>query len=409
MVTYRSMQRPIAITGVGVVSPLGSSAGAFHSALLRGDSGVGTVTAFDVSGCRATRAASVADFDAAQWIPPMKMRRMDHTSRFAVVVVRQALEAAGYPLAVDGDDGAGVVMGTYTAGGQHTTEYLAALHAGGATGAPALLFNSTVANAPASLAALECKLRGPNITVSVKEASGLSAIVTATDLLRLGRASAIVAGGVDALFDIFYRVHDRFGVFGPSERSPAPFDRRHDGFVLGEGGYALLLEDAEACQARGARPLGHIVGVGAASSSQPINRWPDAPEAIVRTMRAALADAAVDAAEIGAVYGAANGAPSLDDVEAQALLEVFVGAQPLVTSIKGAIGESAAASAASCVAAILCGNRVPALCGLEQPAPSTHGLRLVSAPTTIAAPHVMVNGIASGGAIFSVVMRIGEG
>ncbi|MEP6782228.1 MAG: beta-ketoacyl synthase N-terminal-like domain-containing protein [Acidobacteriota bacterium] len=403
------MTRPIAITGVGVVSPLGTGADAFRDGLLSGRSGVGAVTAFDVSGCRARRAASVAGFDAAQWIAPMKMRRMDNTSRFAVSVVRQALDAGHYPLPVDGDDRAGVVMGTYTAGGQHTTEYLAALHAGGATGAPALLFSSTVANAPASLAALEYRLRGPNITVSTKEASGLSAIVTATDLLRLGRAEALVAGGVDALFEIFYRVHDRFGVFDPSDRSPVPFDHNHNGFVLGEGGYALLLEDADTCRARGARTLGHIVGVGAGSASLPINQWPDDPVAIVRTMRAALADAEIEASQIGAVYAAANGAARLDDVEAEALSEVFAGGTPVVTSIKGAIGESAAASAASCVAAIVCGERVPALPASLEPAPSTRRLRLASAAATLAAPYVIVNGIASGGALFSVVIRIGQG
>ncbi len=406
MVTYCPMAGAIAITGVGVVSPLGTGADTFRDALLRGESGVRDVTAFDVSGCRGRRAAGVADFDATQWIQPMKMRRMDHSCQFAVAVVRQTLDAAGYQLPAGGDDGAGVVLGTYTAGGQHTAEYLAALHAGGATGAPALLFSSTVANAPASMAALECKLRGPNITVSVKEASGLSAIVTATDLLRLGRATALVAGGVDALFEIFYRVHDRFGVFDPSDRSPAPFDRKRNGFVLGEGGYALLLEDAETCRRRGAHPLGYIVGVGAASHSQPLNQWPDDPSAIVRAMRAALADAGLEASDIGAVYAAANGAAILDDVEARAIGELFANARPIVTALKGAIGESGAASAAACVAAIVCGNRVPAVYALEEPAPTAAGLRLASAVETMAAPHVLVNGIASGGALFSVVMRI---
>src|SRR5918994_1436049 len=87
------------------------------------------------------------------------------------------------------DDGAGVVLGTFTAGGQATSDYLTALHKGGPTGAPALLFNSTVGNAPASLAGLELKLRGPNVTVSQKESSGLGAIVTAADTLNFDRAS----------------------------------------------------------------------------------------------------------------------------------------------------------------------------------------------------------------------------
>ena len=114
----------------------------------------------------------------------MKLRRMDDTSRYAVVIARQALDDAAYPLDPDGDDRVGVVLGTFTAGGAPTSEYLPALHHGGAAGAPALLFNSTVGNAPASLAGIEYKLRGPNITVSVKEASSLAAMVTATDMLR---------------------------------------------------------------------------------------------------------------------------------------------------------------------------------------------------------------------------------
>ena len=171
-------------------------------------------------------AASVTGFEPTAWIPPMKLRRMDDTARYAVVATRQAFEDASYPLGGDGDDHAGVIMGTFTAGGQATSEYLRALHAGGPAGAPAILFNSTVANAPASLAALEFKLRGPNVTISQKESSGLAAIVSATDAIRLGRAPALAAGGVDAIFDIFFRVHSRFGVMAdgdaPGPVRPAP-------------------------------------------------------------------------------------------------------------------------------------------------------------------------------------------
>ena len=117
----------------------------------------------------------------------MKLRRMDETGPFALAAVQQAMTEAGYTPAPDGDDRAGVVLGTYSAGGQATDDYLAALFKGGPTGAPALLFNSTVGNAAAGLAGLEFKLRGPNATISQKEASGLAAIATAVDLLRAGR------------------------------------------------------------------------------------------------------------------------------------------------------------------------------------------------------------------------------
>ena len=156
----------------------------------------------------------------------MKLRRMDTTGPYALVALRQAMDEARYAITAEGDPRAGVVLGTYSAGGQATNEYLEGLFKGGPSGAPALLFNSTVGNAAAGLAGLEYKLCGPNATISQKEASGVAAVVTAVDLLRLDRADAIGAGGMDAIYDLFYRAHDRFNVMsGAAEAgdSIAPF------------------------------------------------------------------------------------------------------------------------------------------------------------------------------------------
>lgn len=402
------MIRKVAITGLGLVSPLGTTLAAFRQAVLNGKSGVSAITAFDVSTCTSRRAACVDGFDATTWIPPMKLRRMDATSRYAVVIARQALDDAAYALNADGDDSIGVVLGTFTAGGQPTTEYLTALYSGGAAAAPALLFSSTVGNAPASLAGLEHRLRGPNVTISLKEASSLSALVTATDMLRLGRASALVTGGVDALFEIFYRVHDRFDVLAPDDRQCAPFDARHSGFVLGEGGYALLLESDGACATRGARRYGDILGVGITSAAVAINQWPDTPTAIVRAMRAAIEDAQLGAEDIGVVYASANGAPELDDLEARAIGEVFGLNGPVVTSLKGALGESGAAGAAACIAAVVCGAEAPPIHGIDRIAPSAADLNLAITRLPLSSPHALVNSVASGGSVVSVVLRVAE-
>jgi 3-oxoacyl-[acyl-carrier-protein] synthase II len=402
------MPRRVVVSGLGVVSSLGASREAFRDGLLSGLSGLAPITAFDVRECRTRFAAPVSGFDAAAWIPPMKLRRMEDTARYAVVSARQSFEDAAYSLAADGADDVGVILGTFTAGGQATVEYLTALHRGGPTGAPALLFNSTVANAPASLAGLEFKLRGPNVTVSQKEASGLAAVVSAVDVLRLGRTRAVVAGGVDAIFDVFYRVHDRFGVMAPSdELFQGPFDARRRGFVLGEGGFALLLEDAEAVTARGAKWYGDILGVGAVGATPGINLWPSTPEPIVRAMQAALDDAGVAPSGVDVVYASANASPGLDRVEALALRELFSGARPLVTSIKGAIGECGAASAAACVAALLCGaaGEVPPIAGLATPDEAAAELNLVTSRQRLGGPIALVNGVASGGSIVSVVLK----
>lgn len=403
------MPSRVVVSGIGVVSTLGASRDAFRDGLLAGRTGIAPVTAFDVSACRSRLAASVTGFDAAAWIPPMKLRRMDDTARYAVVVTRQAFADAAYPLAATGDDGAGVIMGTFTAGGQHTSEYLTALHDGGAAAAPAILFSSTVANAAASMAGLELRLRGPNVTVSQKESSGLAAIVSAADTIRLGRAPALAAGGVDAVFDIFFRVHSQFGVMAEGdELPPGPFDRARRGFVLGEGGFALLLEDEAGAQSRGARSYGSVLGVGAGSAAVGINQWPDTSAAIERTMVAAIEDAGLTPAGIDVLYASANASAVLDRVEARAIREVFGARQPVVTAIKGAIGEFGASGAAACAAAFLCGahGEVPPIVGLHHAEPHAAGLDLARERRAVPGPTVLVNSIASGGALFSVVLSV---
>lgn len=401
------MPDPVYITGLGSVSPFGDSVAAFRDALLAGTTGIVVNPAFEKSGCRSTLAARVSGFEPAKWIPPMKLRRMDTTGPFALVAVRQAMEAAGYRMLADGDPRTGVILGTYSAGGQASNEYLEALFRGGPTGAPAVLFNSTVGNAAAGLVGLEHKLCGPNATVTQKEASGLGAVAAALDLLRFDRADALATGGMDAVYDIFYRAHDQFGVMNPESEpgeSCAPFGRRHGGFVMGEGGFGLWLERRPQHRAH---VLGEVLGAGSASVDLPLHAWPRSPEPLVRTMKLALDDAEVDPSSVGVVYASAN-ATRLDEVEAAALATLVGGAATVVTSIKGAIGEFGASGAAACVAAVACGaaGKVPPIANLRSPHPSTAPLRLATTATDVPGEIVLVNSFASGGTLVSVVLRV---
>ena len=231
------------------------------------------------------------------------------------------MEAAGYAIGADGRSRTGVVLGTYSAGGQATSEYLDALFKGGPTGAPALLFNSTVGNAAAGLAGLEYKLCGPNATISQKESSGLAAIATAVDLLRARPRGRVAAGGMDAIYDLFYRAHDRFAVMTDArepDESVAPFARTRGGFVLGEGAYVLWLQ-----RAAPSGPHAAILGTGAASDTCGVNAWPDDPDTLARAMSLALEDAGLTPADVDVIYASANAAPKLDYIEARALGELF--------------------------------------------------------------------------------------
>ena len=401
------------ITGLGLVSPFGTDPAAFRDALLAGRSGLSPVTTFPVDACHARQAALVRDFEPTRWIPPMKLRRMDDTGKFAVVAARQALDDAGIAPDPEGRDDIGVALGTYTAGGQATNEFLESLWAQGPMGAAALLFNSTVANAPASLAALEHKLRGPNLTITQKESSGLAAVGAAADLVAGGRASAMIAGGVDAVYSVFFVVHDRFGVLSSDDAGgecSRPFDAGRNGLVMGEGAYTVIVEDPEQhARRQGPSPRGEILGYAAGSEAVPINAWPSRPESIARVMRAALADAGVGPDGVAAVYAAANSTPGLDCVEAQAIAEVFAANPALVvTSIKGALGEAASSSAAGVVAALVCGAhcQVPPVAGLATVDACVVGLRLVKSGAAPSGDVLLVNGISSGGAICSMVLRV---
>jgi len=409
MVTYAAVGPPVRVSGIGVVSAFGTTHETFRDALLAGTSSIAPLTGFDTAGCRTTLAAEIKGFDPTPWVSPMKMRRMDRTAVYTVAMMKLALQDAGVSIAADGDDRAGVMLGTWSAGGGSTQQFLDALFRSGPSGAPALLFDSTVSNSAAGIAGLEQRLRGPNMTVSHKEASGLAAIVTAIDLIREERASSLIAGGADAIFETFYKGHDRFAVMSPHHAFSAhlaPFDAARDGFVLGEGAFGLWLERADSADPRGAH--GEIVGVAASSAAVPLNAWPDRPETLARTMRLALEDAGLEPDAVDVVYASANATGALDAVEAQALTMLFGGGRAVVTSVKGALGEFGAAGSAACAAAFLCGRvgRVPPIAGLSEPDSATATLRLARGVVDAPGPIVLVNSVASGGALFSAVLKV---
>ncbi len=398
----------MAVSGIGVVSVFGNSHEEFRDALLLGRTGIAPIDAFDAAACRSTLAASLTGFEPAAWLPAMKLRRLDRTGVYGVAAARLALEDAQAVIPSEGAESFGVVLGTATAGGQSTHNFLDALFRRGVTGAPAMLFDSTVGNSAASLVAIECRLRGPNITMSHKEGSGLAAIVSAVDLIREGSASALVAGGVDAIYETIFKGHDLFKVMSPDQAFSAriaPFDAARTGFVMGEGGFVLCLEPPKGSNRT---PHGEILGVAAAGAAVPLNMWPDDPAPLERTMRQALADAGILPAHVNVVYASANATGVLDATEARAIVRVFEGERPIVTSIKGAIGESGAAGSAACAAAFLCGagGEVPPIAGLSDPCAEAAPLRLARQRMQADGPVVLVNGFASGGALFSAVLQV---
>jgi 3-oxoacyl-[acyl-carrier-protein] synthase II len=274
-----------------------------------------------------------------------------------------------------------------------------------------MMFSNTVGNAAASLCGLEFGLRGPNVTLTVKEASGVAAAAYAYHLIATGRAEAVVAGAVDWIDHLFFSVHDRFGVLahqnGKTPEASRPFDSRRNGFTLGEGAYAVMLESETSARGRGVPVLGEVLGTGATGSTARINAWPEDPTEMARAMREALEMAAMRADDVGVVFASANSNSVLDRVEAEAIARVFAPSAVPVVSIKGATGEGAASTLASVIAAIACLSQgeIPPTVGLEQidprcPVDATPNRR--DAGNQVA----MINAFASGGTNYVLVLRV---
>jgi len=407
------MTQRIVVTGLGCIGSLGTGTEQFKSGLLSGCSGIAPISTFDTTHYHSHRAGVLQNFDAAAFIDPARLRRVDHIGRLVLSACRLALDDARLThLAEVGREQIGVALGSSTVGMRSTVEYLDSLMAHGPVGASPFLFSSTVGNAAASLCGIEFGLRGPNITVTNKEASSLAAVSAAYRLLKHRHANAIVTGGGDEVEEVYYSVLDRFGVMSPmdgGEEASRPFDRRRNGFVLGEGGYLLVLERLTSATSRGSEWYGEVLGIGSSSSTGALNQWPTTSAQLTSCMREALRASRVSETDVAVVFASAN-ATQLDRVEANALLDVFGRSGVPVVSLKGALGEFGGTGAASAVAALLClrDGMIPPTVGCDEPDPDL-GLNVASStrPIPIGARGTvaLINSFSSGGTNYSIVIR----
>ncbi|MFH1137000.1 MAG: beta-ketoacyl-[acyl-carrier-protein] synthase family protein [Pseudomonadota bacterium] len=339
------MNKRVAITGLGLVTPLGVGRELFWPRLRAGESGISEVKAFDRGGRPCRLAAEVRDFDAQAFINPRNMRKMDRISWLAVAAAR--LAAADARLVIDDNtrDRIGLLFGSSYGSTDVAVKLGATIFTGGPRQANPIIVPNTVMNAPAGNAAIELGVRGFNSTVNHNSASAETAIAYAASQVDKGPAKAILAGGVDVIGEFFYEVLTRFkalsGSAGGAEAA-RPFDQDRNGWVLGEGAGLVCLEALEDAHARGATPYAEILGYGLASSPAPLTDWPADPQGAVLALQRALQSAALTPDQIDLVCASANGGIKLDLLEARALETVFGSGPggPLVSAVKGAVGES---------------------------------------------------------------------
>jgi 3-oxoacyl-[acyl-carrier-protein] synthase II len=441
-------RRRVVITGAGLVSPLGDSPAALHQALVAGTSGRKPVELFDTTGIGCTEGGEIRPFEPQGYVGDRNLRPLDRTSRLLVVAAQLALADSGWAAVLRG--GAGGAGGRPPAGGTGSpagpgtgagavaagagagtpgggTEAAAAggpaepsapgaplaeqvevgLVVGttfcsvrtiaefdrrairlGPTHASPLDFANSVINAAAGQAAIWHGLRGVNSTLAGGEASGLLAIAQAAEMIRAGRADAVLAGGAEELcFESFFGYHragrlcgSRRGAAGAATggegaggpaavaERPVPFDARRNGFSLAEGAALLVLEEAGTAAGRGATVHAEVLGWGAAFAAQEGEAGMAA--AVARAVRLALADAGAAPAAIGFLSASASGSIEVDRAEALGVAAALNGraAALPVTAIKAMLGEGLGVSAAwQAIDAVetLGDGMLPGIAGLE--------------------------------------------
>jgi len=364
----------VAVTGLGVVSPVGTGTGAFWAALCSGRSGVGPITLFDASTFAVRIAGEVKDFEPPGEIERRRARRLDRYAWFGTAAALEAWRDAG----IGGHDPyeAGLVLGSSHGGETSALEAAAALGEGSKS-ASRFLIPRMLGNMAAAQAAMLLDLRGPGFAVASACATGGHAIGEAAEIVRRGDAKIMVTGAAEAcVTPLTLAGDDALGALSrrndEPERACRPFDRDRDGFVLAEGAAALVLEDFEHARGRGARAYAELAGYGATTDGLHETRPDPEGAAAARAMSRALEKAEAGPREVSAVFAHAAGTQAGDAAEVRALgaaLGEALGGIP-VTAIKSMtghmLGASGAAQAVAVVKAIEAGI-VPPTINCDQP------------------------------------------
>ncbi|AMV37441.1 beta-ketoacyl-ACP synthase II [Planctomyces sp. SH-PL62] len=388
------MRRRVVVTGMGMITPVGGDVESSWAAMCAGRGGVGPITLFD-AGTFATRiAAEVPDFDLAAYRPDAE-RWVDHsrTSKFALAAATQAVAHAGLNESRLDPSRFGVYLGSGE-GQQDFGRFVALVHGSsregkvdtarftsqGVRGLHAVREADQEPGNPAGHLASVFGARGANLTCQTACAASAQAIGEASEFIRRGDLDVVLAGGAHSM------IHP-LGVTGfilltamstrndDPARASRPFDRDRDGFVLGEGGGVLVLEDLEHARARGAVIYGEVAGHGSTADAFRLTDSHDEGRGAVAAMRTALEDAGLDPSDIDYINAHGTSTPSNDSIETLAIKRVFGdGAYTMpISSTKSMTGHlvsaGGAVEAVACLLALRDGVLPPTI-NLENPDPA---------------------------------------
>ena len=324
----------VVVTGLGTVNPIGNTVPEFWENALAGVSGAGPITNFDINAIptKVKFGCEVKNFDASQYIDRKELRKYDKYSHFAIASATQAIEDSGLDLENEDLNRIGVILGFGMGGVDSFQEGMDTLNEQMGSGQDLKVTPFFVPRILGSIAAglisIKYKLKGPNYATSSACASSTHSIIDAINLIRLGKANVIVTGGAEAALGkcgiIGFGVMHALSTRNDSPQTASrPMSASRDGFVLGEGGGVLILEEYEHAKARGAKIYAEVAGWGATADAYHMTA-PD-PEGLgaIRVMQEALDDAGLQPADIDYINMHGTSTPLGNIAECKAIKAVF--------------------------------------------------------------------------------------
>jgi 3-oxoacyl-[acyl-carrier-protein] synthase II len=319
----------VVITGLGAITPIGNSVAAYKDALEKGVSGANLITLFDASLFKTKFACEVKDFNPDERLDRREARRLDRFTQFAMVATAEALTDSGLNLDAVNKDRVGVIWASGI-GGLNTLEKEVEEHVLG-NGTPKhnpFLIPKMISDIAAGQISIQYGFRGINYATVSACASSSHALMNAFDYLRLGKADIIVTGGSEATvtktavggFNSMKALSERNDDFASASR---PYDKDRDGFVLGEGAGALILEEYEHAKKRGATIYAEVLGAAATADAYHITAPHPEGFGVINVMNLALAEAGLTPGDIDYINTHGTSTPLGDVAELKAIERVF--------------------------------------------------------------------------------------
>ncbi len=322
-------QKRVVITGLGTINPLGHNVPEFWDNLIKGVSGAGPITRFDASNFRTQFACEVKNYEPTEYFDKKEVRKMDLYTQFGLIAAREAIKDSALNLEQEDKKRIGVIWGAGIGGLQTFYEECAAFALGDGTPRFNPFFiPKMIANMAGGMISIEFGLKGPNYATVSACASSAHALVDALNLIRLGKADVIVAGGSEAAITIpgvggFNALKALSTRNDDPKTASRPFDVDRDGFVIGEGGAGLVLEEYEHAVKRGAKIYAELAGGGSTCDAYHMTAPDPEGEGACDVMLSALEDAGLTTEDVDYinVHGTSTG---LGDVaEPKAIQKAF--------------------------------------------------------------------------------------